>query len=197
MHCRTRQQKCPPDIAQRDASRHFYQRAFTLIELITVIVIIGILTALIIPEMRGTYEDALLRSTSRELISVFELASSRAVSLNQTHRVQFDTHSGKYFIERPVRDGLLEAFQPLTEVAGGTGKLDERITVEVRRPQEGPVLADAGREESVPVPEAVSFYPDGTADAVLISLQDRTGFRLGLKLNATTARVHVFELEHQ
>ena len=46
-------------------------------------------------------------------------------------------------------------------------------------------------------PDAISFYPDGTADAAMIILQDRAGFRLGLKLNPITARVHVFELERE
>ena len=40
-----------------------FRRAFTLMELVVVVVIIGIMTALIIPEMKGTFEDALLRST--------------------------------------------------------------------------------------------------------------------------------------
>src|SRR5438552_14946942 len=66
-------------------TRHF-SRAFTLIELMVVLVLIGILTAVMIPEMRGSYEDAMLRSTSRELINVCHLAYSQAVSLNQVHR---------------------------------------------------------------------------------------------------------------
>src|SRR5690242_12073923 len=51
--------------------------AFTLLEIMVVLVLIGILTALILPEMRGTYEDALLRSTSRQLVNAFNLAYSR------------------------------------------------------------------------------------------------------------------------
>src|SRR5436190_209940 len=64
------------------------RRGFTLIELMVVVVLIGIVTAVIIPEMKGTYEDALLRSTSRELVNTFKLAYSRAVTLNQIHRVR-------------------------------------------------------------------------------------------------------------
>ena len=174
------------------------RRAFTLIELMTVIVIIGIMTAMIIPEMRGTFEDALLRSTSRDLVSVFELASSRAISLNQLHRVRLDTTTGQYLVERRIREGTQEEFIPLKDVSGCKGQLDKRITVEIRRPD-----AVAPEPGVVPLDEAqnptdtISFYPDGTADAAMILLQDRAGFRLGLKLNPITARVHVFELEHQ
>ena len=64
--------------------------AFTLIELMVVMVLIGIMTAMILPEMKGTYEDALLRSTSRELVSVCSLASSHAVSVNQAYRLRLD-----------------------------------------------------------------------------------------------------------
>ena len=77
-------------------------RGFTLIELMVVVVLIGILTAMIIPEMKGTYGDALLRSTSRDLVNVFNLAYSRAVTLNQTHRVRLpQASSGRASEPRP------------------------------------------------------------------------------------------------
>ena len=56
------------------------RRAFTLIEMMVVVLLISVLTALIIPEMKGTFEDALLRTTSRQLLDAFALASSRAVT---------------------------------------------------------------------------------------------------------------------
>ena len=173
------------------------QRAFTLIELMTVIVIIGIMTAMIIPEMRGTFEDALLRSTSRDLVSVFELASSRAISLNQLHRVRLDTTTGRYLIERQAPAGAPEEFVPLKDVAGCTGELDQRISIEIRRPGEDVATDLAPLEKAQNPPDTISFYPDGTADAVIILLKDRAGFRQGLKLNPTTARVHVFEMERE
>ena len=173
-------------------------RAFTLIELMTVIVIIAIMTAMIIPEMTGTYEDALLRSTSRDLVSVFDLASSRAISLNQLHRVRLDIPTGKYLVERQAPEGSPEEFIPLTDISGCKGELDKRILIQIRRPDEAPSETDlASLPEGEMVADTISFYPDGTADAAMVLLQDRVGFRLGLKLNPTTARVHVLELEHQ
>jgi prepilin-type N-terminal cleavage/methylation domain-containing protein len=167
-------------------------RAFTLIELMTVIVIIGITTAMIIPEMRGTFEDALLRSTSRNLVSAFDLASSRAVSLNQPHRVRLDATSKCYLLERQVRQGSREEYVPVTDVSGCKGGLDSRISIEIRRADEDSGTSPAGAEPNPS--DAIAFYADGTADAAVVVLKDRTGLRLGLRLNPITARVHVFEV---
>ena len=176
------------------ASRLRALRAFTLVELMVVLVIIGIMTAMIIPEMRGTYEDAVLRSSGRDLVSAFELASSRAVSLNQLHRVRVDAATGRYAIERRARSGPEEEFVPLKDVSGCTGILDKRISVEVRFPQETSDEAVGTAPQTPEQPDAISFYGDGTADAALVTLQDREGVRLGLKLNPITARVQVVEL---
>jgi len=114
-------------------------RAFTLIELMVVLALIGIMTAVLIPEMRGSYEDALLRSTSRELINVCHLTYSRAVSLNQVHRLQLDEHTGKYFVEKRVRETDQGGdFVRVQDVSGLEGELDKRITIQIRQPGEEP-----------------------------------------------------------
>ena len=180
--------------------------AFTLIELMVVIILIGIMTALILPEMKGTYEDALLRSTSRELVSVCGLASSHAVSVNQVHRLRFDPKTGHYSIQRRAEDrgpegGLVSA----REVPGGEGELDTRIAIEIHRVGDEPT--EAAEPESAPVPgssaqsgrrdDGITFYPDGTADASEIVLRDRDGFRLALRINPVTARVRIIELARE
>src|SRR5664279_2206826 len=106
--------------------------AFTLIEVMVVMVLIGIMTAMILPEMKGTYEDALLRSTGRELVSVCGLASSHAVSVNQAHRLHLDPKTGHYSIEKGTSDRRTEG-RPVTarEVPGGEGELDTRIAIEI------------------------------------------------------------------
>src|SRR5580704_12842300 len=109
---------------------------FTLIELMVVITIIGIMTALMIPEMKGSFQDALLRSTGRELINVFDLTYSRAVSLNQLRRVRLDEKSGRYMVEKQVMQNGQEDFVPVDDVPGDKGQLDSRITVEFRQPSE-------------------------------------------------------------
>ena len=43
----------------------------------------------------------------------------------------------------------------------------------------------------------IAFYPDGTADAARLMLRDREGFRLALRINPITARVHIVEMERE
>ncbi|HLP76061.1 MAG TPA: prepilin-type N-terminal cleavage/methylation domain-containing protein [Candidatus Paceibacterota bacterium] len=171
------------------------RQAFTLVELMVVVALIGIMTAMIIPEMRGTYEDALLRSTSRELLNAFSIAHSRAISFNQPHRLHFNCVTGEYTIEKLVRERGHEDFAPVEDVSGSSGKLDSRVTVEFRLPGEGfsdeANPAPASRE--VISDDAITFFSDGTADAKEVLLQDRQGFRLVLRVNPTTSNVRIVE----
>lgn len=160
-----------------------------------VVVLIGILAAAIIPEMKGSFDDALLRSTGRDLAGVFDLASSRAVGFNERYRVKFDTEDGRYEVERQVHHGQTEDYVPLRDVSGAEGRVDTRITVEISRP--GDEISENNPETdetSQPVEDAISFYPDGTADAAVIRLRDRAGFQLELRLNPVTARVSLNEI---
>ena len=189
----------PPERFMCDEPRRL---AFTLIELMIVVVLIGVLTAMILPDMRGSFEDALLRSASRELVNVFSIASSRAVSLNQEHRVQLDPRTGRYQIERKAEpDELAPAsYIPVKDLADNEGRIDPRITIELRMPEEDqsaePVAESAQGDPSAPLAGAdhiITFHPDGSADGVEILLQDRQGFRRLLRVNPTTARVQIIE----
>jgi type II secretion system protein H len=186
--------RCHPSLA---GARH----GFTLVELMVVITIIAIMTAAMIPEMKGSFQDALLRSTSRELIDVLDLAGSRAISLNQIRRVRLEEGSGRYLVERHVPEGTEDEFVPVDDVPESHGQLDARITVEFHRPDDpaadGTAPTTSPDEMSRPSTTAIIFYPDGTAEAGSILLRDRQGYRLSLRINPVTAHVRVVEMERE
>src|SRR6476646_8290422 len=110
--------------------------AFTQIELVVGCVLMAIIAALVIPEMRGSFEDAVLRSSGRKLIDVLSLTYSRSVSLNQLHRLRCDKYTGRYIVEKQVGDGQEDSdFEPDTDIAGFSGQLDPRISIDIQKSQ--------------------------------------------------------------
>jgi len=189
-----------------EVHRNSRRRGFSLIELMVVLVLIGIMTALIIPQMKGTYEEALLRSTGRTLVDVFNLASSHAITLNQLHRVRIDRKLSRYRVEKPVQaGGSGSGFVSAPEIPGGEGAIDSRIEIKIQPagdaqadPSEQGPPADPGNDPRKPTDDqSIAFYPDGTADGAEILLRDRDGFRLALRINPVTARVRIIELERK
>ncbi len=186
--------------------RHQRQRAFTLIELMVVCILLAILAAIIVPEMRGSYQDSLLRASSRKLMDAFDFAYSHAVSRDEVDRVRLDTQGARYVVERRVEKQGQENFEPLTDIAGGAGDLDNRISFQVRNSSEDSTnqttetASDEAVARSESDPEAdnsISFYPDGTADDREVVLRDQQGFGLALRVNPITARVKIVELPRQ
>jgi type II secretion system protein H len=180
------------------------RRGFTLVEMLVVVVIISIMSVAIVAEMHGTFQDALLRTTSRELAGACNVASSRAISVNRPYRVRLDRVAHRYFLERSARGG--SDFLPAKDIPGGSGTLDSHITIHVLEPginspddagEEPPGDSEnPGDAPSNPSEEAVTFYPDGTADDRQIELADQDGFRLDLHINPITSRVQVKTVEH-
>ena len=181
------------------------QYAFTLIELMVVCMLLVILTAVILPEMRGSYQDSLLRATGRRLMDTFDLAYSHAVSRDEVDRVRLDIRNARFMVEQRIEKQGQESFEVLKDIPGAEGDLDNRISFEVKNTSEDstnqttPTVSNeaAARDQSNPDPDAdnaISFYPDGTADDREVVLRDQEGFGLALRINPITARVKIVEL---
>jgi type II secretion system protein H len=187
-----RQSSDPPPASVRP--RRGSWSGFTLMELMVVMALIAIAAAVLLPEMKGTYGDALLRSASRELVDALTLAHSQAVSFNRIHRFRLG-EEGQYLVEKSMgRRGSEMVFAPLSDFRGASGRFDNRIRLDLRRAESTP---DPGlaRAEEVPggTPPAIGFYPDGTADAVQIRLMDAGGAALVLRVNPVTSLVDFLE----
>jgi type II secretory pathway pseudopilin PulG len=171
-----------------------------------VIALIGIVSAMIIPEMRGTYEEALLRSTSRRLVNLCNLAYSQSVSLQEPHRIHLDPRTGRFALERRApHANQPDMFVPAENVPGAKGELDDRISIKFHRNTENEPETGSSQEERMPGSQSsevddgvlIRFYPDGTADPAEILLRDRQGFRLLLRISPVTSRVGVRELARE
>jgi type II secretion system protein H len=170
-------------------ARPISQAGFTLIELMVVLTIIGIFSGLMFAEMRGTFEEALLRSTARKIVAAASLAGSKAVAQNRAHSLFVDPVGGRLqILVEQERDPVDEE------------KLDPRIQVDVHSASTVMEEDDrdeptAAREERKRELERIEFFPDGTADAREITLRDRMGVELSLRINPVTGRIRILEQE--
>ena len=170
---------------------------FTLVELMVVIVVLGILTAMIVPQFGGTYQDALLRGHGRQLLEAAGLAYSQALTTGKAQRLRLDPGRGRFWLEARGEDGGRE-FHPAPGLPAGEGEIDRRISLEVREVR----YRTGSREEPRPEREggepgdieSVTFRPDGTAQAREIVLRDLDGFSLAVRIDATTSRARVVEI---
>jgi len=67
-----------------------FQKGVTLVELMTTVVIIGIVAAMAVPKFQIAFERIKFRSANREITSSLRLARSYAVSSKEQHGVHFD-----------------------------------------------------------------------------------------------------------
>src|SRR5437879_4700725 len=64
-------------------------RAFTLIEILTVVIILGICGAVLVPQL-GSRDDLRVASASRQVMADLMYAQNRAISTQLKHYVEFN-----------------------------------------------------------------------------------------------------------
>lgn len=165
--------------------------AFTLTELLVVLLLIGILTGVMVVEMRGSFQDALLRSAAREVMNGIGLASSRAATLNEAHAFTFLRGSNVFSVApvRSVPQSVGGDQRPLSDIRA----IDERVSLEIRDPTE--IIEEDEQPNDGPKRErdVITFYADGTADRREIILRDSYNVELVLRINPITGRVRIAE----
>src|SRR5579864_2406019 len=71
------------------------RRGFTLIEILSVVIILGIASAIIVPQL-SSRDDLRCAAAARALMGDLLYAQSRSIALGKMHYVQFNTATGTY-----------------------------------------------------------------------------------------------------
>jgi general secretion pathway protein H len=142
-------------------------RAFTLIEILVVLVIIGIASAIIVPHI-GTRSDLKVAAVARVVMADLVFAQNRAITTQQTQYITFDPTNGNYTVY-----GALPLTTPLTHPitqmpfivqfgAGGTYGLTDSTMTSID------FGGNAGQ------PQTISFDSLGTPNLYTVSTNTNT-----------------------
>jgi prepilin-type N-terminal cleavage/methylation domain-containing protein len=148
------------------APRSFSGRAFTLVELVVVLIVVGISASLVFPKVSGL----LLRApepwrSGRQLLRLAKYARELAIATESTFVLSLDPNTGDYWVAGKEGDRQSGA------VVAVPSDLKGHLSEEVR-------VADvelAGDDWDPRHPVTMEFGPEGSCDAVAVSLTSSEG----------------------
>ena len=161
----------------RAAKRALPHTGFTLIELVLVILLISVLTAVSTPLFRRTFSDIVLKNAAYDMAKMITYTGEMAIIEKAKYKLNLDFENGKYWI---TRYGLSEEGAVYGRVSGRYGK-------DYFLPRG---LSLSGALNSV------VFYPDGRADEAKITIRDtKGGDGSVLEIKGFGSRVKIEKLE--
>ncbi len=127
------------------------EKGFTLIDLLIAIAIIGLTTAIAVPQWQSLRRRAAVGAAAREIHSIFRLARSRAIARGANAGVKFTR--GAYDWQYTIYDD-----------GDGDGVRNDDIRKGIDRRVSGPLSMIRGRElASISIPDSVRVDPGGAA----------------------------------
>lgn len=144
----------PPDLVNRESAR-----AFTLIELVLVLVVVSVVLALCAPSLRGFFASRQTADAAATMLSLTKWARTEAVSRGRPCRLNIDAPSGTFWLT------VQEAgrFVPLDSEMGRRFQVPQGAAVDVQSDLPGPA------------PSYLQFYPSGRSDMAAIEIRGRQG----------------------
>lgn len=187
------------------------KRAFTLIELMLVVLIIAISSGIAVPSFIRSYRGAKLRTSARTVIMMHRHARSMAV-LGQKHiAVLFDAKKGeletvnvggssatesrsRFLDDRDRRTTASVDAAAATDAAAPAADLPA-ITTELIRPlAEGVTISRFESEKSGAEIDAlywINYYPNGMCDKFELTLRDAYGKQADVTVDNLSGKVKV------
>ena len=142
-----------------------FRRAFTLIELILVLALLVVMTALVVPRMAGFVQARALDSEARRMVALMHATQGRAVSEGMPMMLWLDEKAGAYGAE--------------AETSGQNGDPKaEELTVDSTL-QLALLKTGTGTQTTFKNLPAIRFLPDGSVDEgspQTLKLTDSAGF---------------------
>jgi prepilin-type N-terminal cleavage/methylation domain-containing protein len=171
--------------------------AFTLIEILLVVVIILIATGIAMPSFVASYRGARLRSSIRMVVMASRYARATAVLKQMDTAILFDSALHTIEVvglkeEGATQGGFLDDEQPM-----GTDDEEENISIQTlmeRRLADDVEIVEVSSDEGITEEEgiyAVNYFANGMCEEYTIVLRDDRNKSATIEIDPLSARAHV------
>lgn len=112
------------------------RQGFTLIEIMTVLLILGVILMSVVPAIDGLVPSYRLKGAAREVAALLERAQSEAISTRKEFRVAYDLDRNTYWLVLPPKEeeeqeetdptalAAAQADQPIDDIEHGQAPVD-------------------------------------------------------------------------
>jgi len=155
-------------------------KSFSLIELLLVVVILGIIASLAIPNFSQTYSSLQMQETAKNISYLMRYTQSQAIIRQRYFRLEFDEPNKEYRITRRAgEESENKTEESFERIAGRNGRafhIPEELTLETPKP-------------------FVEFYPNGDIEPVRIYLSNVKGKYFTVSTQEQVGYVLVFDFK--
>ena len=148
-----------------------YIKGFSLIELLTVLVILGTLTALAMPNLAGFIEYIRLTGETRKISS--DLREYHSLAITKYHNAAISHYNYEFTFDISDNSYIIEKENPSDPLDRETVKT---VSIEV----------DITSADS-----PITFYPMGNASAATIVLENTEGEQSSISVSSSTGHVRI------
>ncbi len=172
------------------------EAGFTLLELIVVLVIVGLVSAMAAPRLVGSLTKAHMRTSVQKIASALRYARSQAVSEKKTYFAVFDVEKNGCFIEPEKTEKKDDPYAEAEAKAALTEKASEKesdrkayLLPETVKIEKGVI----GEEEVESESFRLEFYPAGNSSGGEVVLVDEKENRFRIVVDPVTGIVKLSE----
>ncbi|MFZ5569120.1 MAG: pilus assembly FimT family protein [Thermodesulfobacteriota bacterium] len=159
---------------------------FTLLEMMVVLVLVGLMAAMAVPRLSGSYEKLPLVTAARDLAAIMRFARSQAVSRSCSMAVWFQPEDRRIFVAVPKA--------PEGDAAAESKEIDDGVERIYHLPVNLTLACEPGPEEALETDiDIITFFPIGNCTGADIRLSDAMGRSRRVEVDSITGAVSLGE----